>query len=178
VTLLEAKPSSASSAPYAAWSGRVASLAGHLGEFNVTIEGLARPGSIPAADAAPARFDLILDFSEPALFAMRQPPQGYFRAPPDGPALEATLAELRDAVGEFEKPRFFAFRESICAHSRSEVTGCTACIDVCSTRAIAPDGNHVKVDPHLCMGAGRARRSARRARCRTNIRACRTAARR
>jgi ferredoxin len=153
VTLLEGAPRP-QSAGCALWSGRIADIAGHLGAFTVTIEGLARPGSVPAADAAPARFDLILDFSEPALFAMRQPPQGYFRAPPDGAALEATLAELRDAVGEFEKPRFFAFRESICAHSRSKVTGCTACIDICSTRAIAPDGNHVKVDPHLCMGCG------------------------
>lgn len=153
VTLLERAPSS-HPGTYAAWSGRIAGLAGHLGEFTVTIEGLARPGSAPAAGAAPARFDLILDFSEPALFAMRQPPQGYFRAPADGPALEAVLAELAQAVGEFEKPRYFAFRESICAHSRSEVTGCTACIDVCSTRAIAPDGNHVKVDAHLCMGCG------------------------
>jgi len=153
VTLLEDAPAGRPGA-YSAWSGRIASLAGHLGRFDVTIEGLARPGSVPAAGPAPARFDLILDFSEPALFAMRQPPQGYFRAPPDGAALEATLAELGEAVGEFEKPRYFAFRESLCAHSRSEVTGCTACIDICSTRAIAPDGNHVKVDPHLCMGCG------------------------
>src|SRR6185295_16344822 len=51
-------------------------------------------------------------------------------------------------------PRYFAYRESICAHSRSEITGCSRCIDVCSTRAIAPDGDHVKVDPHLCMGCG------------------------
>src|SRR5207248_2983501 len=44
--------------------------------------------------------------------------------------------------------------ENICAHSRSEITGCSRCIDVCSTQAIAPDGDHVKVDPHLCMGCG------------------------
>jgi ferredoxin len=85
---------------------------------------------------------------------MRQPPQGYFRAPPDDAGLDAVLGELREAVGEFEKPRFFAYRENLCAHGRSGITGCTACIDVCSTRAIASEGDRVKVDPHLCMGCG------------------------
>src|SRR6185295_10253770 len=51
-------------------------------------------------------------------------------------------------------PRYFAYRENICAHSRSGIEGCNACIDICSTQAIAPDGDHVKVDPHLCMGCG------------------------
>jgi len=57
-------------------------------------------------------------------------------------------------VGEFEKPRFFAYDEKICAHSRSTQVGCNQCIDVCSTGAISPDGDYVKVDPHLCMGCG------------------------
>src|SRR5512142_1550376 len=47
VTLLEAAPN-AGSAPFAAWSGRVESLSGHLGEFVATIAGLARPGGAPA----------------------------------------------------------------------------------------------------------------------------------
>jgi ferredoxin len=57
-------------------------------------------------------------------------------------------------VGEFEKPRFFAYRENLCAHGRSGIAGCTACIDICSTHAIASEGDRVKVDPHLCMGCG------------------------
>ncbi len=57
-------------------------------------------------------------------------------------------------VGEFEKPRYFAYRSSICAHSRSQKLGCRQCIDVCSTEAISPDGDHVRVEPHLCMGCG------------------------
>jgi len=153
VTLLEGAPSGRP-APCAVWSGRIAGVSGHLGEFSVTLEGLARQGSAPAAGPAPARFDLILDFSEPALFAMRQPPQGYFRAPAIAALLEPMLEELGSAVGEFEKPRYFHYRENICAHSRSQVTGCDACIEICSTQAIAPDRDHVKVDPHLCMGCG------------------------
>ncbi|MBC7709073.1 MAG: 4Fe-4S binding protein, partial [Rhizobacter sp.] len=55
---------------------------------------------------------------------------------------------------EFEKPKFFNYRANICAHSRNKKTGCTQCIDVCSTKAIAPKGDHIEVTPQLCMGCG------------------------
>jgi ferredoxin len=102
------------------------------------------------------RFDLILDLSREPLLRMTQPPQGYFA--PGADPLEQSLAaaQLRELVGEFEKPRFFAYDERICAHSRSGIVGCTQCIDVCSTAAITSDiaNNRVQVDPHLCMGCG------------------------
>ena len=152
VTLLEPK-AAAASAGYVSWTGRVDALEGYLGEFTATLSGLQAGGIAPAA-AAPAKFDLVLDFSREPLFAMRQPPQGYFAAPADDAALARVLAELRESVGEFEKPRYFAYRENLCAHSRSEIVGCNACIEICSTEAISSDGDKVKVDPHLCMGCG------------------------
>jgi ferredoxin len=152
VTLLDRE--AAPSTSYATWSGRIEGLAGYLGEFTATIAQLKANGAPAAAPVAPAKFDLVLDFSAQPLFAMRQPPQGYYRAPDGAAALAAILGELRESVGEFEKPKYFAYRESICAHSRSRVTGCNACIEICSTQAIQPDGDHVKVDPHLCMGCG------------------------
>ena len=136
------------------WSGRVESLTGYLGEFNATIADLRTAGNVAAVAQTPARFDLVLDFSREPLFDRRSPPQGYFRAPGDDGALELVLDELRDAVGDFEKPRFFAYRENICAHQRSEIVGSNACVEICSTEAISADGDHVKVDPHLCMGCG------------------------
>ena len=85
---------------------------------------------------------------------MHELPQGYF-APGDDPLEQALAArELAALVGEFEKPRFFQYREKICAHSRSGKAGCNACIEVCSTGAIRADGDHVKVEPHLCAGCG------------------------
>jgi ferredoxin len=57
-------------------------------------------------------------------------------------------------TGEFEKPKYFAYNAAICAHSRSKKPGCSRCIDVCSTEAIRADGDHVLVEPHLCMGCG------------------------
>ena len=153
VTLLDAA-ATPSSARHETWAGRIDSLDGYLGQFTATLAGLKTAKGAAAAASTAASFDLVLDFSGEPLFAMRQPPQGYFAAPAGDAALEAVLAELRDAVGEFEKPRFFAYRENLCAHSRSAVEGCNACIEICSTQAISSDGDHVKVDPHLCMGCG------------------------
>ena len=117
-------------------------------------------GPIGAIDFARAergrsdRFDMVLDLSREPLVRTAQPPQGYF-APGDDPLEQAlAVAQLAQMVGEFEKPRFFSYNERICAHSRSAKAGCNQCIDVCSTGAISADGDHVKVDPHLCMGCG------------------------
>jgi ferredoxin len=101
-------------------------------------------------------FDMVLDLSRVPLIRSPQPPQGYF-APGRDPLEQAlTAQQLMQFVGEFEKPKFFEYREKICAHGRSEITGCTRCIDVCSTRAIMSEleENRVKVEPHLCMGCG------------------------
>ncbi len=100
------------------------------------------------------RFDVVLDLERTPHFRMHQPPQGYFAPGADPLAQAAAVAEVALCVGEFEKPQYFAYKTSICAHSRSEKPGCNRCIDVCSTAAISADGDHVKVEPHLCMGCG------------------------
>ena len=99
-------------------------------------------------------FDLVLDLSRVPLLAMADLPQGYAAPGADPLAQALAAAKLAQLVGEFEKPRFFQYREAICAHGRSGKTGCTRCLDVCSTGAISADGDHVKVDPHLCTGCG------------------------
>lgn len=138
------------------WGGKVSALKGYLGNFSVTLADLAAvrdSGGRGLPGAAGAVFDLVVDFSDPPLFGHHQPPQGYWRVCDDA-SLETALAEAPEAVGEFDKPRFFAYRENLCAHSRSGIQGCNKCIDVCSTEAIASDGDLVRVDPHLCMGCG------------------------
>ena len=102
------------------------------------------------------RYDLVLDLSAEPLLRQSQPPQGYV-APGRDPLEQAiAAAALARLVGEFEKPRYYAYNERICAHSRSEIVGCTKCVDVCSTAAISADtaNNRVVVDSHLCMGCG------------------------
>jgi ferredoxin len=99
-------------------------------------------------------FDLVLDLSRKSLISLPQLPQGYL-APGSDPLEQAIAAQqLTALVGEFEKPRFFQYREKICAHSRSGKEGCNLCLEVCSSGAIRPDGDHVRVEPHLCAGCG------------------------
>lgn len=98
-------------------------------------------------------FDLVLDLRTTPAFSQHALPQGYLRW--DGRDLK-TLLQLRSLVGEFEKPRFFSYKPKLCAHSRNEKTGCTACIDVCSASAIESDRSRqqIKVNPNLCIGCG------------------------
>ena len=100
------------------------------------------------------RFDLVLDLQRVAALRMHQPPQGYLAPGADPVAQAKAVASLAAMVGEFDKPRYFSYKAAICAHSRSQKPGCSRCIDVCSTSAIRADGDHVFVEPHLCMGCG------------------------
>jgi ferredoxin len=106
---------------------------------------------------ASEKFDLILDLRQAGAtgpqFLQHTPPQGYFKW--DGRDL-TTLIKLRDMVGEFEKPKFFAYKQKLCAHSRNETVGCNACVDICSAEAISSDKSRqqIKVNPNLCVGCG------------------------
>ena len=79
--------------------------------------------------SASESFDLVLDLRVTPAFTQHALPLGYVRW--DGLSL-APLNKLRSLVGEFEKPKFFNYKQKLCAHSRNEKIGCTACIDVCS----------------------------------------------
>lgn len=147
VTLLDIGSNGAApEAGFTLLGGEVVSIAGWLGEFSVAWKSAA--GSVQTST-----FDLVLNLTSNRYFTMHQPPQGYF-APEGGAALEQALVEIRDGIGEFEKPKFFLYNEKICAHSRSRLQGCDLCIDVCSTEAIRADGDRIRVEPHLCMGCG------------------------
>jgi ferredoxin len=57
-------------------------------------------------------------------------------------------------IGEFEKPKYFSYKERLCAHSRNRLVGCNACIEICSAQAIAGARDRIKVNPNLCAGCG------------------------
>ena len=134
-----------------------------------------------APQAVQETVDLVLDLREHAAFTMHQPPQGYFHVGADERRLVDAVLQLRELTGEFEKPRFFQYRPSLCAHSRNQVVGCSACIEVCSARAIRSEallkgklvgksrgampgsaaaagpigqGGGIAVESHLCVGCG------------------------
>jgi ferredoxin len=144
--------------------GAIRSAKGYLGAFEFIVDGYAQPapssrGMLSFAaprDGAVSRCDLVLDLSgEAALFTASDLRDGYLRASPEDPAavLKAVL-KARDLVGSFDKPRYVAFTEDLCAHSRSRITGCTRCLELCPTGAITPAGDHVAIDAYICAGCG------------------------
>ena len=106
------------------------------------------------------RFDLVLDLRRAPGLLQHAKPQGYFHLPLAeagwGEEAVATVLKLRELVDEFEKPRFVAYKQKLCAHSRNETVGCRACVDICSAEAIASDParQQVKVNAALCVGCG------------------------
>jgi ferredoxin len=110
----------------------------------------------PARNGATSHCDLILDLSGGVpLFPGDDLRSGYLRADPRDPAaVERVLFEASHLVGTFDKPRYIAFTEGLCAHSRSNITGCTRCLDVCPAGAIAPAGDTVAIDAAVCAGCG------------------------
>lgn len=134
--------------------GRLTSLEGHLGAFRASIDCNGEtldPGML--FDPAAGAIDLVLDLAERPFLAQELPPPGYY-APVDTTARQRAMDELRDLVGEFEKPRYFQYDASICAHGRSGLSGCRRCLDACPTLAIRSLGEMVEVDPFLCQGGG------------------------
>jgi ferredoxin len=106
-----------------------------------------------AAQTHTETFDLVLDLRSTPAFSQHAKPQGYLQW--DQRDLKALL-QWRDLVGEFEKPKFFNYKQKLCAHSRNDKIGCTACIEVCSASAISSDfkRQQIKVNPNLCVGCG------------------------
>jgi ferredoxin len=144
--------------------GKVRNASGHLGAFEVTVDDFAEATPSPrdalmfgpSRDNARSSCDIILDLTGgAALFPAADLRDGYLRADPGNPAamLRAVLS-ARDLTGSFEKPRYIAYNDTLCAHSRSGITGCTRCLDLCPTSAITPAGDHVAVDANICAGCG------------------------
>ena len=144
--------------------GKVRNARGHLGAFELTVDDFAQPapssrGALvfgASRNNARSSCDIILDLTGgTALFPAADLRDGYLRADPGNPAamLQAVL-KARDLIGTFEKPRYVTFDAALCAHSRSQVVGCTRCLDLCPTSAITPAGDHVAIDANICAGCG------------------------
>src|SRR3954453_9892655 len=144
--------------------GTVRNASGYLGRFELAIDDYALPLPSsraklvfgPSRDGATSTCDLILDLSGGVpMFPAHELRPGYLRADPrDAAAVERAIADAGGLVGTFDKPRFIQFEAALCAHSRSGITGCTRCLDLCPTGAITPNGNSVAIDANVCAGCG------------------------
>ncbi|MEZ5849659.1 MAG: 4Fe-4S dicluster domain-containing protein [Hyphomicrobiaceae bacterium] len=146
------------------YKGRITRLGGHLGAFEVEVNGYApmlpfsRRGlefAMPR-DRARSTCDLVIDLTGgPALLSEPDRRDGYLKADPDAPAAVAkALLAATDLVGEFEKPLYVTLDAGKCAHARSGIVGCRRCLDNCPMGAITPDGDAVTVDHFTCAGCG------------------------
>jgi ferredoxin len=132
---------------YPVFVARTVAVAGWLGAFEARWQA-------PGQPAQQGKFDLVFDLSPSPLISTHQHPHGYYAPGPEEAARRAAAAEMMEMTGDFEKPKYFAYKERLCAHSRNGLTGCNACIEICSAKAIVSDGDRVKVNPYLCAGCG------------------------
>ena len=167
VTVLITKP--AQIAPPATTSfpivrGTISNATGYLGAFELAVDDYAapRPSSRDALvfeaprNGLTSRCDIVLDLSGGTpLFSAHDLRDGYLRADPrDQAAVLHAVLKARDLVGNFDKPKYVNFTAELCVHSRSRLTGCHRCLDLCPTAAITPDGDHVKISAEVCAGCG------------------------
>jgi len=132
---------------YPVFAARALVVTGWLGAFDATWQS---PGTAPEH----ARFDLVLDLGAAPQIATHQRPHGYYAPGLDPAARQAAVDALVEMVGEFEKPKYFAYKERLCAHGRNRRSGCNACVEICSAGAIAGAGDLIAVNPYLCAGCG------------------------
>jgi len=124
-----------------------ARISGYLGAYVVEIIG-------PGEQRHQYEGDAILDLGEAPLLAREMLPPGYFHMPPAAWGNAEAIGELGELCGEFQKPGYFDYDASICAHSVHGKVACRQCLDACPAEAIQSLGDIIEVDPYLCQGGG------------------------
>jgi ferredoxin len=122
-------------------------ISGYLGAYTVEV-------TDQHGNSSKHKGDAILDLHATALMTREMLPPGYFHAPAKDWSKSAVAAELEDLQGEFQKPKYFDYDPSICAHAVNGKTVCRQCIDACPAEAIQSLGERIEVNPYLCQGGG------------------------
>jgi len=135
-------------APTIPVGNRQLQIEGYLGNFTIIL------GEEGRSNYETVTVDLILDLSTSPLLTMSVKPPGYLTSITEEPYLSQVEEELKGLTGTFEKPKYFDYDASICAHGRSGITGCSNCIDACPAEAITSLIESVTVNPNLCQGGG------------------------
>ena len=122
-------------------------IQGYLGKFIVKITyGGNNPETLEA--------DIILDLNTEALISLQMLPAGYLHYLLEDHSLKSIESDLKELVGEFEKPKYFSYHAELCAHGVNGKSVCTRCIDACPAGAITSLIEQISVDSNLCQGGG------------------------
>ena len=145
-------------------TGEIRSVSGHFTNFDLVIDKFAQAAPQSRGtflfdklqNGVETSCDLIIDLTgDTPLFTGWEKRDGYLRATADDSIAMAKIErEAMLLIGEFEKPIYVNFDDSICAHSRNKINGCSRCLAVCPAGAIKSAGDHVDVDPAICGGCG------------------------
>ena len=128
---------------------------GFLGAFRISVRHRGQLKRVERCfDVADPGFDLVLDLLAAPAAPQPLPPVGYFALGVEPGTWKKTARQLPDWIGEFDKPKYFEYREAICAHGASGMEGCCLCIDVCDTDAIYSENLQLRTNPNLCQGCG------------------------
>ncbi len=122
-------------------------IKGHLGQFVITLKDA-------RGNEETLQADLIVDGNVEALLQNEILPAGYFHEIISAETSRQLQDMLVDMTGEFEKPKYFNYDPSICAHGVNGMTVCMNCIEACPAGAITSLIEKIEVDPYLCQGGG------------------------
>ncbi len=134
--------------PMVAVAGRPIQIEGYMGAFKISLGEEGRPNYESLA------VDLVLDLCAEPLLDMPIKPPGYFHSATDEDKLAEIKETLFELIGVFEKPKFFDYDATLCAHGRNGVEGCSRCLDACPAQAITDLVESIQVNPNLCQGGG------------------------
>ena len=120
---------------------------GHLGAFTITQ--IDNSGDKQSFEA-----DVLVDLCVVPINKMEILPPGYLHVEINDQNSADIETQVSELVGEFDKPKYFNYDASICAHGINGKTVCTNCIDACPAGAIQSLVDAIQVDPYLCQGGG------------------------
>ena len=134
--------------------GTIERIEGYLGRYEVEVISSSGAVGNPRTIDGARYFDMVLDLTDSPVIRSTRLPPGYFAPGRDARSVDAAIVELRELVGEFEKPVYIRYSPDLCAHGASGLSGCTKCLDACPAGAIRSIGERIEIDTHLCHGIG------------------------
>ncbi len=148
-----ALPSFETTPSWRVYRGRVLTITGRLGDFQVTIEDVETPDTPHRELQADQVVIISQDGTGPGTART-----GYHRlAAPDEDEIDQCAGRIRDLIGDFLKTVHVSYHPDICAGGKADQEACGLCIPACPYEAISRDGqNHLRmaVDHMACEGCG------------------------